>query len=152
MNHYSGIRRSISDRVIGGVCAGLAAYLKLDPVLVRIIFVLLTVFGGGGLLAYIILWIVLPEEPIVIHHENVKNESKTDADEQSGGSEHATAYPQPEVVKKTTYNAQFTGGIILIAIGALFLLNTFIPHFQLLHFWPLILIVLGVLIMRPAIK
>lgn len=152
MNQNTGIRRSISDRVIGGVCGGLAVYLKLDPVLVRIIFVLLTVFGGGGLLAYIILWIVLPEENILLTSENNKNESGTDTTEQNLGSEYAANDAQPEAAQKTTYNAQFTGGVILIAVGALFLLHSFVPRFHLTDFWPVILIIVGFLVMRPALK
>ena len=57
------LMRSRTDRKIGGVCAGLAEYFDLDPTLVRLLWVLLVFFGGTGLLAYIILWIVLPEEP-----------------------------------------------------------------------------------------
>ena len=53
--------RSTTDRKIAGVAGGLAAYLNLDPTLVRILWVL-AVFGGGfGVLAYVVLWIVLPE-------------------------------------------------------------------------------------------
>ena len=57
--------RSRSDRRIAGVCGGLAAYLKIDPTLVRLLFVLGLIFVGGTLLAYIILMIVIPEEPAV---------------------------------------------------------------------------------------
>jgi len=57
--------RSRSDRRIAGVCGGLAAYLKIDPTLVRLLFVLGLLFVGGTLLAYIILMIVIPEEPAV---------------------------------------------------------------------------------------
>lgn len=53
--------RSTTDRKIAGVAGGLAAYLNLDATLVRILWVL-AVFGGGfGVLAYVVLWIVLPE-------------------------------------------------------------------------------------------
>jgi len=54
------IYRDPDDRVIGGVCSGLGAYLGLDPVIVRILFVLFLIFGIG-FLVYIILWIVVPE-------------------------------------------------------------------------------------------
>ena len=57
--------RSRSERRIAGVCGGLAAYLKIDPTLVRLLFVLGLIFVGGTLLAYIILMIVIPEEPAV---------------------------------------------------------------------------------------
>jgi phage shock protein PspC (stress-responsive transcriptional regulator) len=52
--------RSRSDRRIAGVCGGLARYFGIDPVLVRIAFVI-TAFMGFGILAYIVLWIALPE-------------------------------------------------------------------------------------------
>jgi phage shock protein C len=52
--------RDPDDRMIGGVCGGLAAYLGLDPVIVRILFILFLIFGIG-FLVYLILWIVVPE-------------------------------------------------------------------------------------------
>ena len=55
--------RSRADQMIGGVCSGLGSYLTIDPTLVRLIFVLLFLFGGNGLLVYIILWIIVPIEP-----------------------------------------------------------------------------------------
>jgi phage shock protein C len=55
--------RSRSDRRLAGVCGGLAAYLNIDPTLIRLLFVLGLLLVGGTLLAYIILMIVIPEEP-----------------------------------------------------------------------------------------
>jgi phage shock protein PspC (stress-responsive transcriptional regulator) len=57
--------RDSSDKFIGGVCSGIAAYMNVDPAIVRILFAIIT-FGGFGLgfLAYIILWIVLPTKDI----------------------------------------------------------------------------------------
>ena len=54
--------RSRSDRVLAGVCGGLGDYFDIDPVIIRLIFVFLVVFAGGGVLAYVILWLVVPEE------------------------------------------------------------------------------------------
>jgi phage shock protein PspC (stress-responsive transcriptional regulator) len=54
--------RSRTDRVIGGVCGGIARYFNVDPVLIRLICVLL-LFSGAGVLAYIIAWIIVPLEP-----------------------------------------------------------------------------------------
>jgi phage shock protein C len=56
--------RSRSDRRIAGVCGGLASYFSIDPTLVRLLFVLGLLFVGGTFLAYIILMIVVPEEPV----------------------------------------------------------------------------------------
>jgi phage shock protein PspC (stress-responsive transcriptional regulator) len=60
-----GLYRDTSDKFIGGVCSGIAAYLNVDPAIVRILFAIIT-FGGFGLgfMAYIILWIVLPARDV----------------------------------------------------------------------------------------
>lgn len=58
---YRRMYRNPDQRIIGGVCSGLAAYFALDPVIMRIIFIILAFFGGLGVLIYVILYIVLPE-------------------------------------------------------------------------------------------
>jgi phage shock protein PspC (stress-responsive transcriptional regulator) len=58
------LQRPRINRKIAGVCAGFAEYLDLDPTLVRVVWVTLVIFGGCGLLAYIIAWIIMPEEPL----------------------------------------------------------------------------------------
>ena len=57
------LMRSSTDKKIGGVCAGLADYFDLDPTVIRLVWVLLVLFAGTGLLAYVVLWIVLPLAP-----------------------------------------------------------------------------------------
>lgn len=57
------LMRSRRDKKIAGVCAGFADYFELDVTLVRIIWLLVALFGGGGFIAYIIAWIVMPLEP-----------------------------------------------------------------------------------------
>lgn len=54
--------RPINDRKLAGVCAGLADYFGIDATIIRILFVLFAVFAAGGILVYIILWLVMPEE------------------------------------------------------------------------------------------
>ncbi|MHB8088913.1 MAG: PspC domain-containing protein [Chloroflexi bacterium HGW-Chloroflexi-4] len=56
--------RSRTDRRISGICGGLAAYFKIDPTLVRLLFVLGLLLVGGTFWAYIIMMIVIPEEPL----------------------------------------------------------------------------------------
>jgi phage shock protein C len=57
------LMRSRSEKKVAGVCGGFAEYLDMDVTLVRIIWVMLAVFGGCGILCYVIAWIVMPEEP-----------------------------------------------------------------------------------------
>jgi phage shock protein C len=61
---YKRLYRSRKERMIAGVCGGLGEYFGIDPTLVRILFVVGMLMGGPGLLAYLILLIVVPEEPI----------------------------------------------------------------------------------------
>jgi len=56
--------RSAKDKIVAGVCAGIGEYLGVDPTIVRLAFVALSFFGGGGALAYLILWIIIPEESV----------------------------------------------------------------------------------------
>jgi phage shock protein C len=55
--------RSTSNRQVAGVCGGLAEYFNLDPTLVRVLFVLLAVLGGSGLVLYVAMWIIVPKQP-----------------------------------------------------------------------------------------
>lgn len=55
--------RPREGRKLAGVCAGLGEYFDIDPTLIRVLWLLAVVFGGTGILAYIIAWIVMPEEP-----------------------------------------------------------------------------------------
>ena len=58
--------RSRYDKKLAGVCGGLAQYLNMDPTVVRLVWFLITLFAGAGLLAYIICALVIPEEPAEI--------------------------------------------------------------------------------------
>ncbi len=62
--HGKKLMRSRKDHKIAGVCGGFAEYLGLDSTLVRIVWLMMMVFAGSGLLAYIIAWVVMPEEPL----------------------------------------------------------------------------------------
>jgi phage shock protein C len=55
--------RSRTNRQVAGVCGGLAQYLNLDATLIRILFVVLAVLGGSGIVLYLAMWIIVPEEP-----------------------------------------------------------------------------------------
>lgn len=61
-NNVRKLTRSTTDRRIAGVCGGLANYLTVDPVVLRIIFLISLVFGGLGFWAYLVVWLVAPED------------------------------------------------------------------------------------------
>ncbi|MBN8714243.1 MAG: PspC domain-containing protein [Xanthomonadales bacterium] len=57
------LRRSKQDRMLAGICGGIAEYLGWDPTVVRVGWIILTLLGGSGILIYLILWLVMPKSP-----------------------------------------------------------------------------------------
>jgi phage shock protein C len=55
--------RSRTNRQVAGVCGGLAEHFNMDATLIRVLFVVLTVLGGSGIIIYIAMWIIVPQEP-----------------------------------------------------------------------------------------
>lgn len=138
MANGSGLFRSNTNKVIAGVCGGLGKHLNIDPVLLRVIFVLLSIFALGGLIAYIALWIALPVAPF--NPEAHQESDPAPADETS-------VITQPAASK-----GQLVVGLTLITIGAIFLVTAFIPRFNLLDMWPVVLIGMGVLLLNASVK
>ncbi len=62
-SNYRRLYRSPDDRVIAGVCGGLGEYFSTDPVILRLILVVLVLFGGSGLILYLLAWVLVPRRP-----------------------------------------------------------------------------------------
>lgn len=135
--------RSETDRIIGGVCGGLAEYFDLDASLIRLIFVVITLAGGAAIFVYLILWIILP--------------SKSSAT----GEPHDYIHANTQEIKETARNFRDhfrnsrsendlpVAGLVILVIGVLFLLSNF-GFFNFWNwglFWPFILIAIGLAIM-----
>ncbi len=136
--------RETKDRVLGGVAAGLARYLEIDVTWVRILFILVTIFGGSGFLVYLVLWIAIPEKPF-------SWTGKVDTDYRVNPEESDWVMPEPAQAKKG--NGMLVGGLILIFLGLFFLLNEFdlIPYwFNLGKLWPLAIIIPGLVMLINA--
>lgn len=128
--------RSADNKVIAGVCGGLGEYLGLDPVVVRLVFVLLLVFGGSGLLLYLVFWLVIPSENSLRKNpDSAIRENAREIDEKA---------------RKIFPNALLSGraifGIALVVIGALYFVEksgccSFIFRWELV--FPALLILLG---------
>ena len=141
--------RSRQNRMIGGVCGGIAEYFNIDPVIVRIVAVAFFFMGGSALLAYIIGLIVIPNEPFGLPA----------AEKQESAPVTATA--TSPAVKSSSDAVPLALGILLIVIGVVFLLHNiplFHPyywrvwHFVRNFFWPSLLIVFGIFIIARGWK
>jgi phage shock protein C len=57
------LQRSRDEKMIGGVCGGLAEYFRVDPTIVRALLVIVTLLGGAGVILYVVLWAIMPLAP-----------------------------------------------------------------------------------------
>lgn len=147
---YRKLYRSVTDKMLAGVCGGLAEYFAIDPVIVRLIFVLAVIFGGSGILAYIILWIIIPQKPYIITPFNTDKPKENSDNSSSENKSDNTAFQMNAVNNKSQNNRSIYAGAFLILLGGIFLLDNFVPHFHFGDFWPLILIGLGFAIILNA--
>lgn len=141
---------------IAGVCAGLAEYFNVDVAIVRIVFVLALIFHGGGLLIYIIFWIVLPKKPYAFTDPTVdyKVPPQTPGGTTFGGNPFGDnpfpnqSFQNPPFSsqpRNTTSMVAIIFGVILIIVGGTILLDDFdiLPDWDFEQLWPVILIVAG---------
>lgn len=128
--------RSRKYRVLGGVAGGLAEYFKIDPVITRILFIAFTLTNGIGIVIYIILWIIVPDEPIEITLKELNKKS---------GIEEESKFPDLEDLKPSVATSQrsLIFGIIITALGVIFLLSNLIPLLDFDNILPIIFIIIG---------
>lgn len=138
--------RSRSDSVISGVSGGLGKYFEIDPVIFRILFVVLTFLAAGGLIAYIIFWIVMPEEPYAYFQQNTNIKDSNTMENEN------TDYQKRPYYNKPKNDGGLVVGIILIALGGLFLIDRLVPRIDFGDLWPVMLIVVGVIIIVSQLK
>ncbi|MDH4222087.1 MAG: PspC domain-containing protein [candidate division Zixibacteria bacterium] len=115
--------RSTKNSMIAGVCGGLGEYFNVDPTIVRLLTILLIFADGVGVILYIIAWIIVP---------------RTEAVEAEMAGEKA-----PDSKK-------YLPGLILIAVGFLFLFHNFIPWFHFRLIWPIALIIVGIFLLLKS--
>ncbi len=140
------ITKSKTDRVIDGVCGGLAEYFGIDSLLVRLAFVALMFINGIGIILYIILVIIMPkaekldQSPKETIQENVKEMSEKFKET---GEELGTVFSKKTGDKHSNRAMWF--GILLILIGIIFLLKNLnlISWFNYDLLWPVIIICIG---------
>ncbi len=142
--------RSRRSRVIGGVAGGLAQYFNIDPIIIRIIFVVLTIMHGIGPVIYIILWIAVPEEPFAQAY-GINPEGTVDSQNTEQNSENININSVTPPPKKNG-SGRIIAGSILILIGAVFFFDRFIPSFDFGDVFPFIFIIAGIALILNSVK
>ena len=139
--------RSKKDRILLGVCGGLAEYFDMDPTLVRVIFVLLSIFSGTGIIIYILLAIFVPEEGTDDKAEPEIKEKLKDFGQDVKEKVHGIAKEIKEQNKHIDYSkTRNIIAVIFIFIGVALLLQQFFVWSIWDIFLPLIIILLGIAI------
>ena len=117
--------RSRSERVVAGVCGGIGRYLGVDPVLLRIAFIVLALANGLGVIAYVVAWVAIPEER---------------------PGQPLAAAPEP---RRETGRLVLGGS--LVVLGLVLLVNRLAPNLDEL-FWPVALVAVGVAVMLVGLR
>ena len=142
--------RSRGDRMLFGVAGGLARYLELDTAIVRIVWALLVLAGGAGILLYIIAALVIPEEPAGWAAAQGAGAGATPGSDGSFAAGAAAGYRAS--TKRRDGGGAVVIGVVLILVGAWFLLERFLPAIDPDLVWPVVLVVLGGALVVGALR
>jgi phage shock protein PspC (stress-responsive transcriptional regulator) len=143
------LARSRTDYMVGGVSGGLGKYFNIDPTIVRLLFVLLAVSGGSGILLYFILWIVMPREDLMESQGPLSGDEFGRRARQMGDEMRQVAsQPNPRT-------AQFLG-IALVVVGLIYLVQAlhipWLDWFNTAVAWPVVLVLAGALLLVRAFR
>lgn len=164
-----GVLRRGSDRIVAGVCSGLAHYFGLDVMLVRIVFIVLALLHGVGIVLYIVLWFLM-DPPASLQAEGsrhfgerlrsmgdeIRDDFRTGFRRSQSSSTEPPATPTTSTPGGSTSPPPIYGrprglwlGIILIVAGAYFLLDNlgYLNAFRWDVFWPVVLIAIGIFVL-----
>lgn len=133
--------KSKHNKVLFGVCGGVGEYFEIDPVIIRILWVLISLAYGFGIFAYIIAAIVIPER---------KYDQWGGYNTQGGGEgtgpikDNSSEWKEP--AKFDPEKSRLVIGVGLIVLGVLFFAKTLFHWFHISYFWPVIFVAIGILI------
>ena len=145
------LARNQNDKILGGVCSGLGEYLNIDPVFVRLFFIVLTVIDGIGFWIYILLWLLMPATQ-EDERKFEMNQFGERARQMSGEFSEAVSKPHPDV------NKYLGAGLILM--GLFFFAEKLVQQFDLGWFaWfnqdilqAILLLTAGIVLLVRAVK
>ncbi len=140
MGTHQILYRSRSNRMLAGVAGGIAEYFNIDPTIIRLVFLVLTIAGGAGVLVYAVGWIIIPEAPLTPQEAAMPepDETKTTTDRPATHDHRHYHERSPQ--------GRMLGGIILIGLGVAFFIQETIGFDVWRYAWPMILIIIGLFI------
>lgn len=143
--------RSRTDSMLGGVCGGMGVYFRIDPTIIRILFILLTLAGGMGPLLYLILWVVVPKEgqiPAASGENTASQELKERAGQMRDEFIDAVSKPRADSARFLGIGLIIAGGILLLRLLNIRALWWFNDNFL----WAIALVAVGAFMVYQAVK
>jgi len=137
------VQRSRNHRIIAGVCGGLGEYFDIDPVFIRLLFVVISFFYGIGIVSYIVLWIIIPSAPFEATYPSSENQANTNSDFDNKFAENKEVEEDINKVNKNTKDIRLLIGSILLLIGILIFLKEFVPDINSGLIWSIVSIIIG---------
>jgi phage shock protein PspC (stress-responsive transcriptional regulator) len=146
------LTRNTRKAILGGVAAGFGDYIDMDPVLIRLIFIILCLAGGSGLIIYIVAWLVMPRDDQEGATEGTPPPADQFASEVKAAGERVV-----DNIRRSTTDAgrgRVIGGLILMLLGFLFLMNQIyaLEWLRFRYLWPLVLVGVGVMLFIQGMK
>lgn len=160
------LHRSLADQHLAGVCGGIADYFDVDPVIVRLAVVGITLAAPPvGIIGYIVCWVVIPEEPVGDTPESrapvnagTASEAATSPPAASGAENTPGAVPPPAKASGEDRSG-LVGGTILVAVGLVFLTANldlfdwgFLRYVRWRYLWPVIVIGIGLWLITSSMR
>jgi phage shock protein C len=152
------LQRDENNKMIAGVCAGLAEYFNIDITIIRAVFLLALLLHGTGVGLYIVLWIVMPKKLYGFGNRNYNNAGPVDytVPPQTGPIDYSvpngfgnfTTGEPFAMPPKQKSNAGVIIGVALVAFGSFFLLDNFdlLPDWEFDRLWPVVFIIAGIIL------
>ncbi len=134
------LSRNNQDKIIGGVCGGLAEFFKINPIIIRIFFILWVVLGEWGVLAYFLLWLIVPPQ----QYEGANFQIN-----ELGARFQLMGYDIRDMFQNPSSQLLTYGGVALVGVGVATLLRSLgvLPNWNTTLIWAGLLIVGGVFVL-----
>jgi len=156
------LHRVSTGRIIGGVCGGLADYLRMHPLIIRVLFVVLAMTTGLGLFAYLIMWVLVPvAETEGLSQEEIVRKNVEEISERARelGEEARRGFGRHRATTTGRFQGNsgdylLIGGLVLVVVGFLMLLGNLglLWWLRLGKLWPLLVIALGVVLLLRNVR
>lgn len=144
--------RSSTDRILGGVAGGIGEYFDIDPTLIRLV-IALSFFSGFGFVAYLLAWIIIPENPIANSGKTGADEIKEQAERVASDIKNAVKTEETtEKSSKGSDNFRFWAGLLLIFFAVSLLFQNIFGYNLWENFWPIILVAIGVVLIAGSMS